>query len=341
MVDSTVLGSTPSESFPVKPYRPDGGFTENSVLKLVVVMVIAGSALGFLAHLVSQWFYLIFIFPLAIGFGIGFVGMKMVKLVKTRNPWIVGIAGFLAGCIAMLMMHYFDYVTFMGNTANLRTEMQEVLKMTPEQRQEILNRLSAEDRKIALLQLEIVRVNDFPGYMDFAARQGVEIKGHAGTSGGINLGHIGTYIYWVIEIIVVALVVFMVVKKAAAEPFCTKCNEWKKSAVLGILRGGPQSVAAAVCGGEIRKLAEWYSRVDGNLRLSTSVCPKCTHAGSVEIKLEELSLNKKGHLEAKQIAHVTCPGTVIPVLAAIFTSPASEAKPATAESAPQPVPQDK
>src|SRR5688500_6072686 len=141
--NSSASAATPSPLPPpytVKPYKPDGGTTMPGLMMLIGAIVVTGAILGFIAHFVAQAFYLILIFPVLIGFGLGDVGMRMVRAGRVRNPIIGGIAGFLGGTLAMFMMHYFGqqkYRDLVMSDASFAT----VANMPADDRQQFLARI--------------------------------------------------------------------------------------------------------------------------------------------------------------------------------------------------------
>ena len=49
--------------FDVQPYQPDGGFTASGLVTMLGAMLAGGAAVGFAAHYVANFFYLIILFP--------------------------------------------------------------------------------------------------------------------------------------------------------------------------------------------------------------------------------------------------------------------------------------
>ena len=60
--------------FETSPYRPDGGCPPVGALFVAATTFLGAVILGWLVSLVGQWLYLIVIFPVALGFGVGLVG---------------------------------------------------------------------------------------------------------------------------------------------------------------------------------------------------------------------------------------------------------------------------
>jgi DNA-directed RNA polymerase subunit M/transcription elongation factor TFIIS len=100
----------PPPRFATQEYQSDNGFNLAGVALMIILEVVAGVFLGAVASLISRLFYLILIFPAAIGMGVGMAGMAGVNIGKVRNVFATGLIGFLGGCVAMFAMHYGDYL---------------------------------------------------------------------------------------------------------------------------------------------------------------------------------------------------------------------------------------
>jgi hypothetical protein len=326
--------------YDVVDYQPDGGCSTAGVGMLISALVIVGGLLGFVAHLVSQAFYLIIIFPAFIGVALGFIGRKMVVSGRVRNPIVGGIAGFLGGILAMTMMHYFDYEQFKGEVAKLSPntrQVVEVLAQVPvERRKDVLKEDITDEQMASLNKLvEAASIHSFIDYMNFEAREGVEISStHSlGNDRGLNLGFYGSYIYWLIEILIVAAITFGIVKTAASQPFCASCSEWMKLKAVGFF-GAPLAppVVAAIRSGDLGQIvAQVPTQTVTNLKLSAATCPHCGNQGGTDLKLEHVTRDKKGNLQFKTIAHSSYPGQAMEALSAMFLpKPIAPAVPAPA-----------
>src|SRR5688572_23666354 len=250
--DNTTVG-TPSPLPPpytTMPFRADGGTTMAGLMMLIGALVVTGAILGYVAHLISQAFYLILIFPFLIGLGLGAVGVRMVKAGRVRNPLIGGLAGFLGGALAMFMMHQFDQQKFRKEAMTEQPGFAQLVSLSSEERQQILGDVDPVQRED---MLRVLRAADsVPGYLDLQAHYGVTI-GKPGRTGdkGMNLGYYGSYIYWLVELLVVAGVTYGMVYGATKEPFCAGCEQWKRPKVLGFFGTEPTMAAAAVESGDL------------------------------------------------------------------------------------------
>jgi hypothetical protein len=308
--------------YDVQPYQPDGGFTASGLVTMLGAMLVAGALIGFAAHWVSQLFYLIVLFPILIGLALGFVGKRLVKFANLRNPLLGGLAGFVGGVAAMTMMHYFDYQTFRGMVAAQAPDIVEVARLSKQQRENEYPQF--EDPAAAR---ELVEAYDgFPGYMNFSARQGVEIKSSRGSSGKdkpLNLGFVGSYIYWVVETLIVAGITFAMVRGQTREPFCTDCSLWKSFRRLGAFGGEPDAAVVGVTGGDVNALAAAKpGALSSPLELHVAECANCRRAHA-SVKLELLTTNKEGKLERKILAHTMWPADSVAALDSLFAPPAA------------------
>jgi hypothetical protein len=321
--------AAPLPKFSVSEYRPDGGYSVAGVAMLVSAMVLIGALLGFLAHWVSQYFYLIILFPALIGLGLGIVGQKMVKSGRVRSPLIGGLAGFLGGVFAMFMMHYFDYESMKSAIANLPPQVREIAQLPPAERAQRLSPdLTASERADAMEVLKLASVNNMLDYMNLEAERGVQLKGHASSSGdGINLGFYGSYIYWGIEVLIVAFITFAMVKGAAQEPYCAACDRWKNVSHLGYFASDPATASQAVRSGDLNAMRQANATFKSTpLRVSAATCVNCPPGqGAVDLNLESITLDNKGKEQKQTVAHATYPAEAMPYLTSLFSAPGAAA----------------
>jgi hypothetical protein len=293
--------------FETAPYQPDGGCPPAGVMLMLSTALAAAVALGWLVSLIGQWFYLILLFPIGLGAGVGAAGSWANARAKVRNVVAAGLIGLVAGSAAMVSKHAWDYQRFLHQL---------------DQEQPGWRR-----------QPWAGQVN-FLLFLDVRAKQGVRIVGHGGGN-GMNLGYIGSYIYWGVEVVIAAALACAILVNSARRPFCAQCSSWKKMRPLGRLRVPPEEAVAVFSGGEIVKLAgQHFGDPAGRLIIQVAECPNCGTDAPVDIILSEVTLNRKGEQQLKERARVTYPGEAIPVLNALAAPPA----PAAPAPAPAPPP---
>jgi hypothetical protein len=298
-------------------------------------MLIAGAVMGLAAHGVSRFFYLILLFPIAIGFGMGAVGAWSAKWANLRNPLLGGVAGFIGGAAAMLMMHYFDYQQLKREVAQINPDLVEVANLPVDQREAEIELFEEPDEA----RNAVNALATFGGFMDYQATEGVEIKGTrgGGDSAGMNLGYVGSYIYWIIELLIVAAITFVMVRKQTQQPYCSDCSAWKRYKRLGSF-SVPEQAVAGVNTGDVAALAAAQPHpMDGPLDLSFASCEDCGKAAA-DLKLEALVTDRKGNVNRKVVAHASWPIEAVPVLRSLFAEAPTAESDASPDGAAAPAP---
>lgn len=274
--------TAPPPRFVTQKYQSDNGMNLAGVALMVVLEVAAGVLLGAVASLISRLFYLILIFPVAIGMGVGLAGMAGVNIGKVRNVFVTGLIGFVGGCVAMFAMHYADYL--------------HALDQLP---QELHSHVS------------------FFDYLDATAEQGVSIGRATSSSKGMNLGYIGTYIYYVVEVLIVAVISLIVGIAAAAAPFCSRCNTWKSQYKLGHLENPADEAAEAVRDGELHALQPSLA-ASSFTQFIVHVCPNCRAEAPIDVKIQRLTRNEKNEEKTEELIHRTYPGEALAAVRQLF-----------------------
>jgi hypothetical protein len=290
------------------------------------VFLVAGTVLGVIAFYVSKMIWLVMIFPVLIGAILGGIGIWIVKRHKIRHPALAGVAGFLGGCLAMLAMHYAEYL---DARADARQKLGPVfialLEMPADQRDALL----APDPKMKADASRAAKAyNSFFGFMDEAAVEGVEIKSTRGGGKETNLGYVGSWIYWGLEVLIIAGISFAMVRSKASEPFCIDCGTWKNRVQVAALCVTGDRLDQVVRDGE-----PWAVLKDGSsppereaADLYVDVCPHCQEKAPFEVQAVRRMWNKKREIKGvKNYARVTFPGEALPVLLAQFQPPQAPA----------------
>lgn len=311
-------------TFSANPYQSDGGCSATGLAILAVVTAVAGAVVGAMAGFLAQWFFLIVLFPLGMGFLIGIAGSMGIRMAKVRMPLICGLGGFLAGCLAVVAMHGFEYHTFnkqLGdvpdgvrliakNLEQIRAKRDEL----PKELQELVDDLGKDPAA-----REALSVSSLAEFVDFQARQGVTLT-KAGRGGkGVNLGYVGSYIYWGVELLLIAGVAFVVMRGAANEPFCSQCENWKTSELLGSCGGSTVKLQEALESGDLPALANDMG-AEGTIVASLFQCPQCGAAAPVDVRLEQVTVNAKGETSKSTLCTVTYPGEAAAPLRQVFSA---------------------
>ena len=305
-----------------KPYQSDGGFSAPGLALTTGVGVLVAVVMGVVAAIVGQFFYAIVIFPLCIGAAVGGVQTWAIRHTKIRTPVVCGVAGLVAGVVAVATMHYVDYINF-------RQGMNEAALEEYALRAAIATASDAEERqylKEVLAEFEsdpevraAMAVNSFTNYLDWSARQGVEISSAYGNSKGLNLGYTGTYVYWGVEALIVALISAAMPRRRASAPFCVACDAWKTERELGWLRAPAKVVGEVVQSGGLADLPATAGTSDDQVGISAYECPLCTERQDVVLEVNAITYNN-GSRDKSPTARAIYPRQAAEELARYFVS---------------------
>ena len=297
-----------STLFTARPYSPEGGFPLDGLIMLLVALAVSGVALGLAAHYVGKLIYLILIFPAAIGAGLGFIGQSMVQRGHIRDPWVGAAAGLLGGVFAMFVMHYANYLEFRAAVADKVPA--QVLALGDEDLRALLVEEGADDPEQSFLAIRAM--TSFPSFVKLQAKQGVEISNHG--SKGLNIGYWGSLIYWLIEILLVAGIALAMMRERASMPYCAACAAWKKHRPIAAISGDGGLARTAVETGDVNQLAASAPVAGGlgRVMLHGAQCATCKGSrSSLELKLIETIVQKKGEAKTKTLAHASWPGEAL------------------------------
>ena len=172
-ITSNAIPSYPAEAprraprFDVEPYQPDGVAPPGGLAFLMVGVLGTAAALGLVLSYAVEQFYLILVFPLLAGALLGGAGRALVRAGRVRSPAVAATVAALGGVAMMFFMHYFDYLHNLNNPGWQGAPAANVLE-----------------------------------YIDIEAQEGV-VVGENGNN-DINLGYVGSYLYFAFETILAA-----------------------------------------------------------------------------------------------------------------------------------------
>jgi hypothetical protein len=199
--------------------RPKVTFT--GLILLFGSIFITGVMIGVLTSFISNLIYLILIFPVLMGMASGFVINSVITSQKIRSPFIAIIAGLFATAVVYGSMHIADYLKF---RSVLSKEIQN--QVIAEYGQEAEK--SEVQAFIDYILVEETGTPGFVGYILLSAKEGVSISSVGpGSMGddGVNLGAF-TWVYWLIEIVIIAWISIAAAYGKTKEPFCEHCDAW-------------------------------------------------------------------------------------------------------------------
>ncbi|WP_019501236.1 hypothetical protein [Pseudanabaena sp. PCC 6802] len=198
----------------MKFYKPSNKVPSSGYTWLALTALIGGLAIGGATFAVARLIYLWFLFPIAMGFGGGFLQAYAVKQGKVRSP--LGATGFavLMGLVIYGTLNAGYYLAF-------RQEVAEEQRKNPGQSDP--NQIdSFIDRELE----QTTGSNGFWGYMKLRASVGESLKIGRSSSSKLELKNEWAWGYWAIELAAISGIIAVMAFAAAKEPFCEESNEW-------------------------------------------------------------------------------------------------------------------
>lgn len=277
-------------------YHASGEFPLSGAVQGLVVCCVAGIVVGGVAHLVGRFFYLVILFPIVMGMaGSWALGFSITRG-KIRSILVAVILGMVCTISLYGSMHVFDYLQFKSEVKAAIAAEEPELANNPEQVEAVIDEW---------LESEVGDTG-FLGYMEYAAKQGVSI-GRVGSDGG-NIGKVGTYIYWLIEFLIIAGIIFAG-STAALEPFCSPCDTWYvKQDLSPTSLESVEEITAAMDRHDFETAAQKVEPTDQApcALIEVHRCPTCHNSDAV-IKIQGISVDKKGKTQVKKVYESVIP----------------------------------
>jgi hypothetical protein len=275
----------------MKPYKPSNKVTSAGFQWMLLSSIIGGGAIGGVTHFVSLVAYLVILFPLCMGFAGGFVMSVAVKQGKVRNPAIAALFGAFAGVVLYGTTHGAAYLQFKQEATQQIT--QELGQVTNVPTAELID---------AFLQ-EKTGDKGFTGYLKYSAQQGVSI-GRIGRQGN-NLGETGTWIYWLIEFLIIDIIIAAMAYAAAKSPFCESCNQWyEETARMGNVKAtAAEDFLTLLKSAHFSKAGALIDPLQGvyphSLEVSQAGCAGCK-LGDRVLTVNAIAVDKQGSTSFKE-----------------------------------------
>ncbi len=186
-----------------------------SELPMVLLTVSLGSAIiGVAAFFLSTQFWIIFLFPTALGFLGGALVKWQVKGAKLGNPTSAALVGLFAGLLIFSVFFVSDYFYFRHISTQQLAADAAYLGMTPS------------DLLDELLILE-TGSGGFLGFLKIHAREGITISQVADPiDEGIVITGAWVYVYHLVEAALIIGITTAIAVDAARQPYCAHCRNW-------------------------------------------------------------------------------------------------------------------
>lgn len=263
-------------------YVPSGKITGSTVPFMLGLGILAALVMGTILHLVGRAFYLILVFPVVWGFLLGVIMAKAVRLGKCRNTMVVVIVGLAVSAVSYVNYHGCDNAYIRGQ---VKEGIVQETKCSPEEADKAYEKYLVEEHG----------GTGFWAELSLRASFGMNI-GRPGRSGSDKplITGTGMYVYWIIELLVIAGLCVMAPFKAAREAFCEPCLEWYERKEVGRIGDTSARIAQkALAAKDYPAFASCLGEVTGNVVFALEKCPKCA-ASPVKVLLEAVLRDEKG-----------------------------------------------
>lgn len=272
----------------LRRYVPTGRGGPFAFTAVLGAAVIGGVVTGAIEGAVDQWFSLFVIFPLLIGLAAGGLAAWMVGRQQLRAPLLAMILAATGGAAGYVTVHTVDYL-------QLRSRVAAAVK---------------EDHPAAS-ELEISTATDawlvsetghagFRGFLELAAREGVQVKRMSSTDNGISFTGTAAWIVWLCELVFAAAFAGFIARVRAKAPFCESCEVWygpEQAFASGGTGGKPaqKEIMAALEAGDLDAAAGVLAAPPApkaTFAVTTTTCPRCTLDAHCILKRVTAARNK-------------------------------------------------
>jgi len=190
---------------------------------LVLLYLFVGALIGLSVSLISNIFYLVFLFPIMIGFAGAYFLKDAVKRCRIRSNTVALALSILMGLVIYSTLHVANYFTFQEQALS-----------------ELALKFNNNDSTVSLTDEETIMLaratidyalteetgrTGFLGYMLLEAKVGVTI-GKVARSSSINLGPIFTWVYWLVELGLIVGIMYTLTKITESDALCENCQGW-------------------------------------------------------------------------------------------------------------------
>lgn len=250
--------------------------TTKGVILLFGAALLAGIVIGGIASVISNFIYLVLIFPVIMGMAAGYVIKSVVISEKIRTPFVVVLTGLFATLIVYGSMHFFDYLQF---RINLAKELQA-------QYFDEYGESAPRENVQAFIDYVLAQKTGSSGFLGFIlleAQSGVSLSqvgpGSMPNDEGINLGSF-TWLYWLVEMGFIAWPSIDPAYHKSRELFCEHCNDWipQGDHIGGIQPAALHQATALIKSRDFVGLAKMlqYDTTLPSIEFYTRYCRSCT-----------------------------------------------------------------
>jgi K+-transporting ATPase c subunit len=260
--------------------------------------LLGGLVTGALAGLLSTVIYIVFLFPVGMGFIAGTILEKAITGAKIRDAVQAILLGCLAAAAVMGAYHAAKYAVF---RARLAVEMNQ--RMTEETG---MSNMGVANALVDYALKEETGFSGFPGYILYMDKRGITVGRMAGS--GLNLGPAFTWVFWALELAIVGYLTVELGRSAAGRRFCETCNRWygkeRHLGGIGLAQAGRLlQLLEAKDFARAGELLEAEAHVP-SLEVYAQSCERC-ETNETWLELKQASLDGKGRLSYQPVSHMS------------------------------------
>jgi hypothetical protein len=203
----------------MKPYISEDLVTIRSAVFLLAGSILFGILVGVLAYFISNFLYLFFVFPAAIGILAVKFYKKLVLKSKMNHRALILVFSIVAGISVAWAFYATPYVL-------LRREISEVYQTRYELDAPTASRL------FDAILVEETGSRGFIGYMKFQAREGSEFDQYVMFNAipielfSFRIASVGAWLYWIVESVLFTLPLAFTGYKFREREYCKGANDW-------------------------------------------------------------------------------------------------------------------
>jgi hypothetical protein len=279
----------------MKPFQPSGVIPPLGLLLLAAAVLVGGAVIGVAVSFLSNFVYLILVFPMGMGLAGGALLAAAVRAGKVRSPVAAMVAGVLLALVIYGSLWTTDYLQLRTN------EVDSFLAETP-----TVERAKVEQLFDQFLITETGQ-SGFLGYVLLQDQAGVSI-GRVGSAdnNSFNLGSTFSWVYWALELALILWFCITNGRKPAYEPFCEDCNTWfAKPNLAGTLGVSRQKEALGLIeSSNFLKLGEEMQQNPAvpNLGFYLAICPQTCANSEAFFAVRLQKRDSRGNVTTKDIA---------------------------------------
>ena len=210
-------------------YKSDNGINPIGAVLTLVLAIVGGAVLGLIVYFVSQFIYLICIFPFLIGGIFGYLLTLGVDLGKVRSGVYVAIAGIIGALVFLAASRYPTYA--IDFKSDVRDELEDFAGAGVEVTDEEVNEFAD-----FILEAE-TGATGYWGFLQLEAKEGISI-GRRSTD-LMTLDGTMAWVYWAIDFLIIAGFGIILGVGRTDEPYSTLAKEWyRQDGFIGTLPMG-------------------------------------------------------------------------------------------------------